>query len=248
MPQTYYAKFAIYLAARGFSVLTFDYRGIGRSRPAALRGFKARMRDWAQLDAAAALEYMMTNVTATQTFHIGHSFGGQSLAMVPGGERYAAGLSVASQSGYWRNWPGVGRPAMWLLTHALLPGLSRLFGHFPMQALGQGEDLPRDVAIEWAAWCRHPEYLVGHLGLHDNYARFAAPLRFYWIEDDRYAPRATVQALLDLYPNAPGELQTVSPAQHGGQRIGHFGFFRERYRDTLWRDAADWLLSHRSGA
>jgi predicted alpha/beta hydrolase len=26
--------------------------------------------------------------------------------------------------------------------------------------------------------------------------------------------------------------------------IGHFGFFRERFRDSLWREAADWLLSH----
>jgi predicted alpha/beta hydrolase len=27
-------------------------------------------------------------------------------------------------------------------------------------------------------------------------------------------------------------------------RIGHFGFFRERFRDSLWRDAADWLERH----
>jgi predicted alpha/beta hydrolase len=27
VPQTYYAKFAAYLAERGFKVLTFDYRG-----------------------------------------------------------------------------------------------------------------------------------------------------------------------------------------------------------------------------
>jgi len=27
VPQAYYAKFAAYLAERGFKVLTFDYRG-----------------------------------------------------------------------------------------------------------------------------------------------------------------------------------------------------------------------------
>ena len=31
VPQGFYAKFASYLAGRGFTVLTFDYRGIGRS-------------------------------------------------------------------------------------------------------------------------------------------------------------------------------------------------------------------------
>jgi predicted alpha/beta hydrolase len=54
--QEYYGKFAEYLASRGFAALTFDYRGIGRSRPAKLRGFKARMRDWAELDIGGALD------------------------------------------------------------------------------------------------------------------------------------------------------------------------------------------------
>jgi predicted alpha/beta hydrolase len=33
----------------------------------------------------------------------------------------------------------------------------------------------------------------------------------------------------------------VDPASHGGGKIGHFGFFRERFRNSLWRDAAEWL-------
>jgi predicted alpha/beta hydrolase len=31
-------------------------------------------------------------------------------------------------------------------------------------------------------------------------------------------------------------------AQRRG-KIGHFGFFRERFGDTLWRAAADWLAA-----
>src|SRR5437588_221115 len=54
--QEYYGKFAAYLAERGFSVLTFDYRGIGRSGSFRLKN--ARMRDWAELDAAAALGFL----------------------------------------------------------------------------------------------------------------------------------------------------------------------------------------------
>ena len=44
--RRYYDAFAQYLAARGISVVTFDYRGIGESRPASLRGFDATMLDW----------------------------------------------------------------------------------------------------------------------------------------------------------------------------------------------------------
>ena len=40
------------------------------------------------------------------------------------------------------------------------------------------------------------------------------------------------------------ELKRVVPREVGAERIGHFGFFREQFRDTLWRDAADWLEGH----
>ncbi|TMH81516.1 MAG: alpha/beta fold hydrolase [Betaproteobacteria bacterium] len=236
--QEYYGKFAAYLAGRGFSVLTFDYRGIGRSGSFRLKN--ARMRDWAELDAAAALDFLAQ--TNKRLMAIGHSFGGQSFALIPGAERLAAALAVGSQSGYWRHWRGAPRAGMWLLTHALLPGISRLFGYFPAAAFGQGENLPAGVAIEWASWCRNPDYLVGALGAKEQYARFSAPLRLYWMADDLYAPLGAAQALLRLYPRAPSELKRVAPRELGAERI--FGLFREQFRDTLWRDAADWLERH----
>src|SRR5690606_11715902 len=52
-PQGYYARFARYAAARGVRTVTYDYRGVGGSRPASLRALDARMSDWAELDAAA---------------------------------------------------------------------------------------------------------------------------------------------------------------------------------------------------
>ena len=53
--QTLYSGFADYLTSRGFAVVTYDYRGIGRSRPESIRGFQAGMRDWADLDVEAAI-------------------------------------------------------------------------------------------------------------------------------------------------------------------------------------------------
>ena len=241
VPQEYYAKFAAYLAERGFTTLTFDYRGIGASRPPNLRGFEARMRDWATLDCAAALDFLRREVPDARISVVGHSFGGQCLALVPGFERYASVLAVASQSGYWRHWSGIGRAGMWLATHLVLPGASNLLGYFPARRLGQGEDLPAGVATEWARWCRHPGYIVGALGEEARYAQFRAPLRLIWMADDSYAPRAAANALLGFYPSAATELHEVHPAALGVRKIGHFGFFRERFRATLWKDAADWL-------
>jgi predicted alpha/beta hydrolase len=34
----------------------------------------------------------------------------------------------------------------------------------------------------------------------------------------------------------------IRPDDAGAARIGHFGFFRPEHRDTLWRDAAKWLV------
>jgi predicted alpha/beta hydrolase len=237
VPQAYYAKFAAYLAGRGFTVLTFDYRGIGRSLHGDIRRLRARMRDWALLDAAAAL----THVKDRKVRIVGHSFGGQALGLLPEPERIVRALVVGSQSGYWRHWPALGRAWMWPVTHFALPAFSRLHGYFPGSRLGFGEDLPKGVAIEWARWCRHPRYLVGALGAEDLYRRVRAPLRAYAIGDDPFAPRAAVAALLALYPNAPGEVRAVEPRELGVRRIGHFGFFREAFRDSLWREAADWL-------
>jgi predicted alpha/beta hydrolase len=243
--QEYYSKFAAYLAERGFTALTFDYRGIGRSRPKNLRGFDARMSQWATEDASGALEVLRREAPGARVLVVGHSFGGQCLGVVPGNEHYAALLAVASQSGYWRYWPGLGRPGMWLATHVVLPGLSKLLGYFPARRLGQGEDLPSGVAREWASWCRHPGYIVGALGAEARYARLEMPLRAVWLADDAYAPLPAVKALLGFYPAAPGEIVEVYPRMVGAGKIGHFGFFRERFRDTLWKGAADWLMERR---
>ncbi len=169
-----------------------------------------------------------------------HSFGGNGLGLVPGNERFAGALFVGVQSGYWGHWSGMGRVGMWLLTHVLLPGVSRALGYVPAAVFGQGEDLPSGVAAEWAAWCRNPRYAAGVVG-SGGYARFRAPIRSYWVADDGYAPRPAADAILREYVSAPSELIAVDPVLYGGGKIGHFGFFRERFRESLWREAADWL-------
>ncbi|MEA3192366.1 MAG: hypothetical protein QOD26_699 [Betaproteobacteria bacterium] len=241
VPQGYYAKFAAWLARQGFQVLTFDYRGIGKSLQGHVRSVRARMRDWALLDAAAAMEFLNAY---PKIRIVGHSFGGQALGLLPGPGRIASALIVGSQSGYWRNWPPLGRAWMWPVTHFLLPGYSHLLGYFPGSRLGFGEDLPKGVAIEWASWCRHPTYLVGALGVEDAYARFAAPLRAYAFTDDPFAPLFAVHALMKLYPQAKSEVRSMAPADLGVRKVGHFGFFREQFRDTLWPEAREWLGRH----
>src|SRR5690606_32806448 len=75
VPRKYYYGFARYLAGRGAATLTYDYRGIGGSAPPCLRGFKARMRDWAERDVAGAIDWAADRYPRARLAAIGHSVG-----------------------------------------------------------------------------------------------------------------------------------------------------------------------------
>lgn len=225
VPRRFYRTFAEVLARGGLRATTFDYRGIGGSAPPRLRGFSARALDWMQLDLAAVLADARNRHPRARVGVVGHSFGGQGLGLLPADHAPDAALLVTAQSGWWGHWPGIRRPAMWALWHLLIPGLAAPLGRFPMRLAGGGEDLPSGVAREWAAWGRSPGYLFdARHGLDlSGYARLAIPLRSYAFDDDAFAPRPAVEALLAHYAAAKREHRQIAPATSGlPSRIGHF--------------------------
>jgi predicted alpha/beta hydrolase len=245
-PRRYYARFAHSLAERGLPTVTYDYRGIGDSRPASLRGFPARARDWGALDLAGAIDSVRERFPGRRLLVVGHSIGGQLVGLADNASEVSALLTVASGSGYYRLFPNPARMA--LTWYVLAPLAVRLFGRLPGW-MGTSEDLPAGVAREWGRWCRHPDYLWGEDGPRRRaaYAALRMPLRAYGFTDDPIATPAAVRNLLSFYPGAAVEHREVSPAQVG-RAIGHFGFFREPFRTLLWPQAADWLLAHATGA
>ena len=158
----FYDAFARHVAAGpgGPDVLTFDYRGVGGSRPDTLKGFRATMRQWGELDLDAALRWTLREREPDRLLLVGHSVGGQLLGHASAGDEVAAAWLVGSQSGHWRHWPLAGRAGIFALWHLLIPGLSRTLGHFPSHWFGLGEPLPSGVAREWARWGRHRDYLL----------------------------------------------------------------------------------------
>ena len=47
IPQKLYSNLAIYLTNNGYATVTYDYRGIGNSKPKSLRGFLSNIEDMA---------------------------------------------------------------------------------------------------------------------------------------------------------------------------------------------------------
>lgn len=234
--RSFYDAFARHLQAKGFAVVTVDYRGIGGSRPATLARFQATMRQWGELDLDAALDWTLRELEPDRLFVVGHSVGGQLLGHASRADEVAAAFFVGSQSGYWRHWPASGRVGIFTLWHLLIPALSRPLGYFPSPWFGLGEDLPSGVARQWAHWGRHPEYLLRDGGaVRARYERIRAPMLATSVGKDMLAPEAAVRALLRMYPNAERRLLLEGP-------VGHFDWFRGgRANEGRWDQAAAWL-------
>jgi predicted alpha/beta hydrolase len=241
--RTFYDRFARYLAGEGFTVVTYDYRGIGDSRPARLRGFHARLRDWGEKDLTAMLEWIDARFADRRVVAIGHSLGGQMLGLAPNSSRVSAMLGVAAQTGWWGHWPRPQRYALALLWYIAMPLSAAVLGYFPAKRLGIGEDLPGDVAREWARWCRNPQYMIDETGapLRPHFDRFSGPLLALSFADDRLAPAEAVSTLTSYYSRAAVRREHIEPHALGLRSIGHFGFFRDVAKPMLWERAAAWL-------
>ncbi len=233
--RRYYDAFAQFLAQNGITTVTFDYRGIGDSRPASLRKFGGSMVDWGRLDIPAAIEWISRELRPKTLSYAGHSAGGQLAGLAPNVGRVSRFVFVSAQSGYWRHWPGVrsfGLGALWIA----MPLISRVVGYFPSKPLGLGsEELPREVASQWARFGRHPEYLFGYVD-PAPYARVTAPILAWSFSGDDYAPRPAVEALLRHYSAAPVTRRHVE-----NDAVGHFDFFRRGKVEELWSETLEWL-------
>ncbi|MGH8224323.1 MAG: alpha/beta hydrolase family protein [Woeseiaceae bacterium] len=241
--QDFYTEFASWLAERGWDVVTFDLRGTGASAPRTLRGFPADILSWARLDCAAVLDYAQERAGERPVLWIGHSLGGQILAMTPGNESIAAAVTIASGVGYWRENAYPLRRYSWWLWHVIAPVATALCGFFPGRRLRIVGDLPKGVIEQWSRWCRHPEYAVGVEGesMRDEYLKLRLPLLSFSFTDDEYMSERNIAVLHGFYGNARLDMSRIAPAQLGVGRIGHFGFFRPEVGAQLWPTMLDWV-------
>jgi predicted alpha/beta hydrolase len=245
VPRQLYRQFANYAATEhNLLVITYDYRGIGGSRRGSLRGFATRMSDWAILDTAGVLQWVVERYAEKQLLLLGHSYGGQILGLLPQIERVSRVVTVAAQSGYWGLQPGLEKYRVWLYTHLVMPAITGAFGYFPWRRLGGGEDLPYGVALEWASWCRSPRYVLGDTALMPlmQLERVQTPILAYSFADDNWGSQPSVDWMMSQYRSAQVTRRHLMPRNLGLDKVGHFGFFKPKAK-TLWNEALSWLTS-----
>jgi predicted alpha/beta hydrolase len=243
--RRFYARFAAYIAGRGATALTFDYRAVGGSRREPIRRSRVRMRDWCVLDVPGVLAWAAHTYPDRPLHWVGHSMGGFATGLAHNNGLIARQLSVASLEGYWARMAVPERYRVLVMMGGLGPLIVRAAGYMPGRLLG-GEDMPGPAFLEWRKWCMSPGFLFDDTTLAEraNFARLTAPLRAVQVSDDTWATEAAVDAITARYTASRERTSwRVTPAEAGVARIGHFGFFRPEVRDTLWKPAAEWLLS-----
>lgn len=241
VPQGYYAAFADALVAAGASaVLTYDYRGVGRStRPVSWRRRIAK-KEWALHDFPAALAALRRAAPGRTLVGVGQSFGGQALGISGVAGQFDRYGMVATMSGYWRGLDDrMAGPRMF----AVGVPVSLLFADMP-RWLGLGEPIPSSAFRDWARWCRMRDYFFDDHTFPETsrYAEVTTPILALGLTDDVWGTRRAVDALMRHYRNAPVERRWLSPSDAGGHAIGHLGFFRSRFSRTLWPEFIAWLL------
>lgn len=252
VPQRFYARFAQHAAARGYTTLTLDYRGIGLSKPATLKGFQMDYLDWARLDLAAAVDAMagpdpQHPGPPVPLFMVGHSFGGHAFGLLPNHKAVARFYTFATGAG-WHGWmPPLEQLRVLMMWRVVGPLLTRWKGYLPWSLVGMGEDLPLDVYRQWRNWCRYPRYFFEDPALAADLAQRFAQVRTPIVAanalDDVWAPPASRDAFMSAYSQAPWRAVTLDTRRSALGAIGHMGYFRAK-AEPLWNDVLDWFAQH----
>ncbi|MDR3615344.1 MAG: alpha/beta fold hydrolase [Candidatus Obscuribacterales bacterium] len=244
VPQRFYANFAKYLAAHDCAVLTFDYRGVGDSRPpGGLKNFQATLIDWGQSDTPACLNWLIDRHPDVPLHLVGHSAGGQFIGLWPNFGKLQSAFLVSCSSGYVPGLTHSSKIKALFLFKIYEPVCTLLFGYVPGKKIGLGEDLPVGVVQQWAKWCLNRGYVENSFGKEiasHFYNEVTLPTLVVTPSDDQIATQFNVADFMRLLPHAKIEHLTLQPEKFDLKTIDHLNFFR-RQSLILWPFATAWF-------
>lgn len=242
----HYSRFADYLFTNGFDVITYDYRGIGESRPASLKGLEASWSDWGALDFEAMLQRAQREFAQQPINVVGHSFGGCAAGLGTSGHVIRRLVTVGAQFAYWRDYAPAHRWRMFAKWHVVMPLITMLYGYFPGKRLGWLEDTPAGVVRDWSMpTARYEKRPSGHVIHAKNsqlpFTNVTAQTLAISLSDDPYGTTPAIERLLDYFTGSTNTHLRITPEDIGEEEVGHFAFFRSAYQATLWPIALSWL-------
>lgn len=240
----YYHRYATFLARQGFDVLTYDYRGIGGSRPADLRSCSFRWRDWGELDFEAVVAFARARDPDGLLVVIGHSIGGFLPGFAGNATAVDRMLTVGAQYAYCGDYAAARRSRLFWKWHVVMPALTLACGYFPGRRLGWLENLPAGVANEWSFRRKRMEDSYPKADRSAIISRFAAvqaPILAVSVSDDELGTPQAVARALGYYRGSVRSQVLLRPEDLAQKEIGHFGLFHSRHSESFWPQTARWL-------
>lgn len=247
--QKYYSKISKHFAALGYVCYTFDYYGIGKSNNSikALKQNNCDLKTWSENDQSSVIKFVKNQNPENKLTLLTHSLGGQLIAFNRHYNLIDSIVTVASQSGYYKLWKGLDRFKMFLYWNGLIPITTSLFGYFPTKKLGLFENLPKKATSQWRRWANHPEYMLGEFNREEtNFDTISCPILVLSFPRDFYAPKPSVDWLAEQYTKAKIDRRHIIPSELDIPDVKHFGFFREVFKDSLWKITHDWIKKSHS--
>lgn len=235
--QQIYFSFAKYLAEKGFTVITYDYRGIGESKPKKMNGFKASMRIWGTVDFKTVTNFIKTEYAGFDKFCLGHSVGALILGMNADSQIFKKFIFVATQDAYLGNLNFKVAVAGLLGFGIALPIMTHFLGYFPANRFGLGESLPKGVAFDWQTLILNKKstkrlYETNEADFSKN---LYLPTFIIHAEDDSWVTQKGMRNLMKTtYPHLKTTYREVKISESDKGEIGHVNFFRS-FNRGLWK-------------
>lgn len=233
--QQLYFSFASYFSEKGFAVITYDYRGIGLSKPARMKGFKASMRIWGSVDYKTLTDYIKIHFDDYKKYVLGHSVGALILGMNEDSRIFDELVFVGTQNAFIGNLKFRTKIEAILGFGIVQPVTTGLLGYFPAQWFGLGESLPKNCASDWRTLIlnrKSTNRLLEKTG--DSSKDLQQRVLVIRAEDDAWLTEKGVKSLLkDTYPNLKPNYRLVKASESEQGEIGHVNFFRS-YNKNLW--------------
>lgn len=241
--QQVYFSFAKYMSQNGFTVITYDYSGIGESKPKNMKNFKSSMRVWGTRDFKTITEFIKKKYPQEEKFCLGHSVGALILGMNADSALFRKFVFVATQDAYMGNLKfNIAVTALFGFGIAL-PITTTLFGYFPAHWFGLGETLPKGVAYDWRTLILHPKstsrlYEKNIVDFSKNLTQNTLILH---AEDDPWVTEKGMKNLLkNVYPNLQKNFREIKISESEKKEIGHINFFRS-FNKKLWKIVLNYL-------
>jgi predicted alpha/beta hydrolase len=244
VPQGFYAALAAFLSNQGYTVVTFDYRGILGSGQGAPRGREILLEHWGSRDIDAVLAAMKRRAPDGVLLLLGHSAGGQMFGLAENSRMIDALVMVSSPIPHWRSLKSPWNLVVFMFSRLIAPLFCVGRDIFPARRLGfSSVNIPTGVIRQWTRWARLRYYLWDPKSGVDTrrFAQFSFPVLVCFIDDDGYAPWGAVEEVLVRLPATRQQVWTIEGQRAPGGKHGHVNFFREVVGGGFWPELAERL-------